>query len=89
MALECLLCVFLNSEKDLINKDGFKYENKNYNFYHHLDTILSISYSECSDSYRQLFFWNISMSRIILIAITALIGFLLGFIAAGMKRKSL
>ena len=36
----------------------------------------------------QLFFWNISMSRIILIAITALMGFLLGFISAGMKRKS-
>jgi len=36
----------------------------------------------------QLFFWKIRMSRIILIAITALIGFLLGFIAAGMKRES-
>jgi putative membrane protein len=37
----------------------------------------------------QLYFWKISMSRIILMAITALIGFLLGFIAAGMKRKNL
>jgi len=36
----------------------------------------------------QLFFWKISMSRIILIAITVIIGFLLGFIAAGMKKKS-
>jgi uncharacterized integral membrane protein len=36
----------------------------------------------------QLFFWKVSMSRIILMAITALIGFLLGFIAGGMKRKS-
>jgi putative membrane protein len=35
----------------------------------------------------QLFFWKISMSRIILIAITALIGFILGFMTAGMKRK--
>jgi len=37
----------------------------------------------------QVFFWEISMSRIILIAIAALIGFLLGFMSAGMKRKSL
>ncbi len=36
----------------------------------------------------QLFFWKVSMSRIILMAITALMGFLLGFIAAGIKRKS-
>jgi len=36
----------------------------------------------------RLFFWQISMSRIILVALTALIGFLLGFIAAGMKKKS-
>ena len=36
----------------------------------------------------RLYFWKVSMSQIILIPLTAIIGFVLGFIAAKLTGKS-
>lgn len=37
----------------------------------------------------QLFFWEVSMSRIILICLLMLVGFIIGFLVAKVRRKRL
>ena len=53
-----------------------------------LSLILVIIFQNTQVVTLQLFFWNIEMSRIILIVLTLVIGFVIGYVAAKLTSSS-